>query len=75
MNNQDQGKENMKVEVPQFEKFSPLLKIKLAISVIDDAIRLAMTVAAICGMVYVGFYAYDEVNKNQTSAQQKKGKS
>lgn len=64
----------MDLNFKQLDKFSPLLKINLAISVIHDLIGLLLTIATIVGAVYMGFYIYDEVNKNQPVAQQQKGK-
>ena len=46
--------------IPQLETFSPLLKLKLAISVIYDAIGLILHIAFIVGTVALGYWAYTE---------------
>jgi hypothetical protein len=46
--------------IPQLETFSPLLKFKLAISVIYDVIGLIFHIAFIVGTVAIAYWAYTE---------------
>jgi hypothetical protein len=46
--------------IPQLDKFTPLLKLKLAISVIYDAIALIIYIAFIVGTVAIVYLAYTE---------------
>lgn len=46
--------------IPQLETFSPLLKFKLAISVIYDAIGLILHITMIVATIAIGYWAYTE---------------
>lgn len=49
------------IKIPQLEKFSILLKLKLAISVIQDTLDLILRLSLIGGLIYAIYWGY--INK------------
>ena len=56
--------------IPQLETFSPLLKLKLAISVIYDCIRLLMIITAIGAVIAYGYWVYTQIPWEQVTPKQ-----
>lgn len=56
--------------IPQLETFSPLLKLKLAISVIYDLIQLLITIILIGGAIAYGYWAYTQISWEQVTPKQ-----
>jgi len=53
--------------IPQLDKFTSLLKVKLAISVAFDCIRLLMSIAIIIGFTAYAYWVYTNIPWEQVT--------